>query len=87
MLVIPRRDCTSGTISGMLFLLGSTLLGYSAENLLVLLGAWILTTVPFFSAHWFAPPRGVRAWLCCHRASRWRLRSGIVYASGHDNVD
>ena len=34
----------------MLFLLGSTLLGYSTENLLVLLAAWILTTVPFFPA-------------------------------------
>jgi NADH-quinone oxidoreductase subunit M len=68
MLVIPRRDCTAGAIGGMLFLLGSTLLGYSAENLLVLLAAWILTTVPFFIARWFA----VRT---------WRPRAGLLLSS------
>src|SRR5437588_4881296 len=42
-LVIPQRDCTPATMSGMAFLLGSTLLGYSADDLLVLLAAWMLT--------------------------------------------
>jgi NADH-quinone oxidoreductase subunit M len=68
MLVIPRRDCTSGTIGGMLFLLGSTLLAYSADNLLVLLAAWILTTVPFFLAQWFG-------------ARTWRPRMGLLLSS------
>src|SRR5206468_10278254 len=68
MLVIPRRDCTSGTIGGMLFVLGSTLLAYSAENLLVLLAAWILTTVPFFLARLF-------------RARTWRPRLGLLLSS------
>lgn len=52
-LVLPLRDCTPGTIGGILFLLGSTLLAYSAENLLVLLAAWILSVVPFLPAGWF----------------------------------
>ncbi len=58
MLVLPRRDCSAGTIGGMLFILGSTLLGYSTGNLLVLLAAWVLTTIPFFVARWF----GTRGW-------------------------
>jgi NADH-quinone oxidoreductase subunit M len=68
MLVLPRRDCTPGTIAGMLFVLGSTLLAYSTGNLLVLLGAWILTTVPFFMARLF-------------RAPSWRPRAGLVISS------
>jgi NADH-quinone oxidoreductase subunit M len=68
MLVIPRRDCTAMTIGGMLFLLGSTLLGYSTGNLLVLLGAWILTTVPFLFAPWFA-------------ARSWRPRAALLASS------
>jgi NADH-quinone oxidoreductase subunit M len=66
-LVLPRRDCTSGTIAGILFLLGSTLLAYSAEHLAVLLIAWILTTVPFF-AKVFA-------------ARTWRPRIGLMISS------
>jgi NADH-quinone oxidoreductase subunit M len=68
MLVIPRRDCTPKTVTGMLFLLGSTLLGYSAENLLVLLAAWVLTTIPFFRAEWFA-------------ANTWRPRAALLLSS------
>jgi formate hydrogenlyase subunit 3/multisubunit Na+/H+ antiporter MnhD subunit len=52
-LVLPRRDCTIGTISGILFLLGSTLLAYSTGNLLVLLAAWILSIIPFLWSGWF----------------------------------
>ena len=52
-LLLPRRDCTTAMIGGILFLLGSTLLAYSTGNLLVLLGAWILSTVPFLWAGWF----------------------------------
>jgi NADH-quinone oxidoreductase subunit M len=59
MLVLPRRDCNAPTIVGMLFLAGSTLLGYSTGNLLVLLAAWISTTIPFLAGRWF----GARTWL------------------------
>jgi NADH-quinone oxidoreductase subunit M len=68
MLVIPRRDCTFGTVSGMLFILGSTLLAYSTGNLLVLLAAWILTTVPFLLARLFG-------------ARTWRPRVGLLLSS------
>jgi len=68
MLVLPRRDCTPGTIAGMLFVLGSTLLAYWTENLLVLLAAWILTTIPFLLTRWF-------------RAEAWRPRLGLLLSS------
>ncbi|HLK62613.1 MAG TPA: proton-conducting transporter membrane subunit [Bryobacteraceae bacterium] len=64
-LVLPRRDCTPGTIAGILFLLGSTLLAYSAKNLLVLLAAWVLTTVPFCREQWFG-------------SATWRPRVGLL---------
>jgi NADH-quinone oxidoreductase subunit M len=54
-LALPRRDCTAGNVSGILFILGSTLLAYSADNLLTLLAAWILTITPFFLPRWFHP--------------------------------
>src|SRR5436853_237302 len=57
-LVLPRRDCNSATIGGILFLLGSTLLAYSTDDLRVLLAAWILSTVPFFPEQWF----GAHSW-------------------------
>src|SRR5207247_730645 len=68
MLVIPLRDCTAKAVSGMLLVLGSTLLAYSATNLLVLLAAWVMTTVPFFVGGWF----GTRS---------WRPRAGLLLAS------
>ncbi len=67
-LLLPRRDCTTATISGILFLLGSTLLAYSTRNLLVLLAAWILSTVPFLWAGWF-------------RARAWRPLAGLLLSS------
>jgi NADH-quinone oxidoreductase subunit M len=51
-LVLPHRDCSAGNISGILFILGSTLLAYSADNLVVLLAAWILSIIPFFLPRW-----------------------------------
>jgi NADH-quinone oxidoreductase subunit M len=54
-LVVPKRDCDSATIGGILLLLGATLLAYSSQNLLVLLLAWILSTIPFFPQRWFRP--------------------------------
>lgn len=68
MLVLPRRDCTPRTIAGMLFLLGSTLLAYWTENLLVLLAAWILTTVPFFMERLFG-------------SHAWRPKAGLLFSS------
>jgi len=67
-LVIPRRDCTPGTMGGILFLLGSTLLAYSTGELPVLLAAWILSTVPFLAKHWFG-------------AQTWRPRAGLLLSS------
>ena len=57
-LLLPRRDCTSRTIAGILFLLGSTLLAYSTANLLVLLAAWILSIIPFLWSGWFRARAG-----------------------------
>ena len=67
-LVLARRDCTPGVIAGILFLLGSTLLAYSAGNLLVLLAAWILSTVPFLVPRWF-------------RAQSWRPSAALLISS------
>ena len=67
-LVLPRRDCNSRTIAGMLFVFGSTLLAYSTSSLLVLLVAWILTTVPFFLTALFG-------------AATWRPRAGLLLSS------
>jgi len=68
MLVLPRRDCNSVTMAGMLFLLGSTLLAYATQNLLVLLAAWVFTTIPFFLPRMFA-------------ARTWRPRLGLLLSS------
>jgi NADH-quinone oxidoreductase subunit M len=67
-LVLPRRDCNSRTMSGILFILGSTMLAYSTGNLLVLLLAWILSVVPFFVARWF-------------RARTWRPQAALLVSS------
>ncbi len=56
-LLRPRRDSKTGTIAGILILLGSTLLAYSTGNLLVLLGAWILSIVPFLWTNGFRARR------------------------------
>ena len=58
-------------MSGILFILGSTQLAYSAENLLVLLGGWVLSTVPFFLESWFASP----TWLSSRATRRRRSRT------------
>lgn len=63
--MLPRRDCGAGSIGGMLLMLGSTLLAYSAGNLLVLFAAWILSAIPFFVARWFQAPS-------------WRPRAGLL---------
>jgi len=67
-LILPRRDCTIATISGILFLLGSTLLTYSADNFLVLLAAWTLSIIPFLVPGWF-------------RAHTWRPLVGVLLSS------
>ena len=53
--LLPRRDAEAKTIGGILVLLGSTLLGYSTGNLLALLGAWILSIIPFLWATGWRP--------------------------------
>jgi NADH-quinone oxidoreductase subunit M len=64
-LLLPRRDSETDTIVGILLLLGSTLLAYSTGNLLVLLGSWILSIVPFLWAGWF-------------RSRKWRPVVGLL---------
>jgi NADH-quinone oxidoreductase subunit M len=66
--LLPRRDAETGTMAGILVLLGSTLLAYSTGNLLVLLGAWILSIIPFLWASWF-------------RARKWRPMVGLLSSS------
>ena len=67
-LMLPRRDCTSGTIGGILFLLGATMLAYSTDDLRILLAAWIATTVPFLREQWFGAPS-------------WRPSLGLLLSS------
>jgi NADH-quinone oxidoreductase subunit M len=67
-LVLPHRDCNSSTTGGILFLLGSTLLAYSTDDLRILLAAWVLSTVPFFPKQWF-------------RARTWRPRLALLLSS------
>ena len=67
-LLLPRRDSEAGTIAGILVLLGSTLLAYSTGNLLVLLGAWIVSIVPFLSTGRFRP-------------RKWRPLVGLLSSS------
>lgn len=68
LLVLPRRDCGTGTIGGILFLLGSTLLAYSTGNLVVLLAAWTLSVMPFLWSGWL-------------RARSWRPVVGLLLSS------
>ena len=82
-LVLPRRDCNAATIGGILFLLGATLLAYESGNLLVLLAAWILTTIPFllkgwFGAHGWRPGAGLLV-----SAVALALAIGLIAAGGH----
>jgi NADH-quinone oxidoreductase subunit M len=67
-LLLPRRDSEPGTIAGILVLLGSTLVAYSTGNLLVLLGAWILSLIPFL-------------WTGGFRARKWRPMVGLLFSS------
>ena len=83
MLVLPRRDCTSSTIAGILFLLGSTLLAYSTGDLLVLLAAWILTTVPFFLPAWFGSPSWRPRLSLMISGMALALAIACIAASGH----
>jgi len=82
-LVLPKRDCDSGTVGGILFLLGATLLAYSSENLLVFLIGWVLSTIPFIMKSWL----GARSWRPA--ASLWLSNLvlagaiGLIYEAGH----
>ena len=62
-LVIPRRDCTSGTIAGILFILGCCSPPGSCRQF------------PLPASDGSVPARGVRGWGCCFRAPRWRWAS------------
>jgi NADH-quinone oxidoreductase subunit M len=82
-LVMPRRDCGSRTMAGILFVLGSTLLAYSAENLLILLLAWVLSVIPFFVARWFRAPSW-RPWIAMLVSSiALALAIALIAWSGH----
>ena len=66
--VLPKRDCVPSTMAAILFLLGATLLAYSTGDLRILLGAWILSTLPFFFERW-------------GRALPWRPRCGLILST------
>jgi len=67
-IVLPRRDCTSGLIGGILFLLGATLLAYSTDDLRIFLASWVISTVPFLLKSSFA-------------ARSWRPRLALALSS------
>src|SRR5581483_2685412 len=67
-LVLPRRDCGPAGACGILFILGSTLLAYSADNLLTLFAAWVLSAIPFFFPRW------------C-QAQSWRPRAALLFSA------
>jgi NADH-quinone oxidoreductase subunit M len=67
-LLLPHRDCTAAGMAGILLILGSTLLAYSADHLLVLLAAWVMSSIPFFVPRWF-------------QASSWRPRAGLLLSA------
>jgi len=67
-LLLPRRDAEAGNMAGILVLLGSTLLAYSTGNLFVLLGAWILSILPFLWTSWL-------------RSRKWRPLVALLSSS------
>ena len=67
-LVLPRRDCTARTLSGILWLLGSTLLAYSTDHLGVLVVAWISSAIPFLFDQWLG-------------AHNWRPRLALLVST------
>lgn len=82
-LVLPKRDCDSRSIGGILFLLGATLLAYSSGNLIVFLAGWVLSTIPFLAEWWFRagswrPPASLLLSILALAAA-----IGIIYSSGH----
>jgi NADH-quinone oxidoreductase subunit M len=82
-LMLPRRDCSSSTMAGILFLLGSTLAAYASRNLLVLLAAWILSTVPFLLKRWFGAPSWRPAAGLLVSTIALALAIGMMAAGGH----
>jgi NADH-quinone oxidoreductase subunit M len=72
-LVLPQRDCNSAAISGILLMLGATILAYSTDHLALLLAAWLLSTLPFLLPSWF----GARSW----RPSVGLLGSTLMFAA------
>ncbi len=66
--LLPRRDCTWFNVSGILFLLGCTLLAYWTNNLLILAAAWMLSSVPFLTVAWLG-------------SRPWRPRAGLLFSS------
>jgi NADH-quinone oxidoreductase subunit M len=67
-LMLPHRDCSPRSVAGILCILGSTLLAYSADNLVILLAAWILSSIPFLIRRWF-------------QAHSWRPRAALLLSA------
>ena len=67
-LVLPKRDCNTSTMAGILFLLGATLLAYASDNLLAFLAGWVLSSIPFLFRSWF-------------RTASWRPATALSLSS------
>ncbi|HKD07984.1 MAG TPA: proton-conducting transporter membrane subunit [Bryobacteraceae bacterium] len=82
-LMLPKRDCTPQTMSGILLILGATLAAYSTDNLGVFLGAWVLTAVPFLVRSWFRAPSWRPATALLLSSLALALAIALIFAAGH----
>lgn len=82
-MMLPKRDCDSPTMAGILFILGATLASYSTDNLVMFLGGWILSTIPFLLRSWFGTPSWRPATALTLSSFILALAIALIFASGH----
>jgi NADH-quinone oxidoreductase subunit M len=82
-LMLPKRDCDSATMAGVLFMLGATLAAYSTDNLAVFLAGWILTMVPFLVKPWFRVPSWRPVAALSLSSLALAIAIGLMWANGH----
>ena len=83
-LLLPKRDCDTRTMGGILFILGATLAAYSTDNLAVFLAGWTLTMVPFLLKPWFRAPSWRPVMALSLSSLALTLAIGRIWASGHE---